>query len=272
MLIKNFRNFLFSISLLLAFLTIAASCCFASPSADKLLKRKGFVWKSAATGHLRLHFEPGTLAENRIEELKRFQEIAYAKNLKLLKVSDYSFQTDIFIVASRERMKQLIGRETNGVAYPGTKVLCFIFSEKIDASGSHELMHVMAGNVWGLKFKRWINEGFATYADDIWYGCKLSDLNKYLLQEKRLIPLEKLIKDFSDHSDMISYPEAGSFVKYIYEQYGVEKVKELWKSGTIKDLKRVLGKDILTLEKDWHSKLLEADATKIKYDFSPKKK
>lgn len=270
--IKNFRNFLFSISLLLAFLTIAASCCFASPSVDKLLKRKGFVWKSAVTEHLRLHFEPGTLAETRIEDLKRWQEKAYARNLQLLKIGDYAFQTDIFIVASRERMKQLIDEETNGVAYPDTKVVCFIFGKKIDASGSHELMHVMVRNAWNAKSKDWINEGFATYADDIWYGYKLHALNKYLLQEKKLIPLKKLIKDFSDYSDMISYPQAGSFVKYLYEQYGVDKVKELWKNGTVKDLKRVLGKDAATLEKEWHDTLMETDATKIKYDFSPKKK
>jgi hypothetical protein len=271
MLIKKFCKFLFSFSLIFISLTLAASYCFASPSAGELLQRKGFVWKAAFTAHLRLHFEPSTFAETRIEDLKRWQEKAYIRNLQLLKVSNYSSQTDIFIVASRERMKQLIGDETNGVAFPNTKVVCFIFNEKIKAAGSHELMHVMAGNAWGVKFKSWINEGLATYADDNWNGYKLHDLNKYLLQEKKLIPLEKLIEDFSDYSAMITYPQAGSFVKYLYEQYGVEKVKDLWNSGTVKDLKRVLGKDIATLEKEWHSKLMEADATKVKYDFSPKK-
>lgn len=168
-------------------------------------------------------------------------------------------------------MKLLIGNETNGVAFPRTKVVCFILNEKVDASGSHELIHVMAGNTWGLKFRTWINEGFATYADDIWHGYQLHDLNKYLLQEKKLIPLEKLVDDFSSHSNLISYPQTGSFVKYIYEQYGVDKVKELWKSGTVKGMKRALGKDIVTIESEWHRRLAEADATRIKYDFSSRK-
>jgi hypothetical protein len=271
MLIKNFCKSLISFSLILAFLSIAASFCFASPSADELLKRKGFIWKSAATEHFRLHFEPNALAETRIEDLKRWQEKAFASNLQLLNLGDYSFQTDIFIVASRERMKQLIGNETNGVAFPSTKVICFIFNEKINASGSHELMHVMAIRAWGGKPKTWINEGFATYSDDIWYGYKLHDLNKYLLQEKKLIPLEKLIENFRGYADMVTYPQAGSFVKYLYEQYGVEKVKDLWKSGAVKDVKRVLGKDVATLEKEWHSKLMKADASKVKYELLPKK-
>ncbi len=129
-------------------------------------------------------------------------------------------------------------------------------------------MHVMAGNAWKGKPKFWINEGFAVYSDEMWYGFPLHDLNKYLLLEKKLIPLGELIENFRYYSDMVSYPQAGSFVKYLYEQYGVDKIKDLWKSGAAKNFKRVLGKDIAALEKDWHGKLMEADATKIKYNFS----
>ncbi len=268
---KNIPRFWLSFWLMCLIITVSVGNSFGAPSAADLLKKKGFVWKTVVTEHLRLHFEPGTLAETRIEDLKRFQEKAFAKNLQLLKVDGYFFRTDIFIVASHEKMKRLIGDQTNGVAFPTTKVACFIFSEKIDASGAHELMHVMAGNSWGLKFKSWINEGFATYADDIWHGYQLHDLNKYLLQEKKLIPLEKLLNDFSSHPDLISYPQTGSFVKYIYEQYGVDKVKELWKGGTVKGLNRALGKDIVVLETEWHRRLMEADATSVKYDLSSTK-
>lgn len=266
MFVESLRRSLFRFSLILALLNVAAVSALASPSADKLLKLPGFTWKSVVTQHLRLHFEPSTLAETRIEDLKRWQEKAFVRNLQLLKVADYPFQTDIFIVASRERMKRLIGEETNDIAFPATMVTCFVFNERINASGSHELMHVMAGNAWGRKFKPWLNEGFAAFSDDIWYGYPLHDLNKYLLLRGKLIPLEKLIEDFWDYSDSVSYPQAGSFVKYLYEQYGAERIKDLWKNGTTKDLKRVLGKEVSILEKEWHSRLMEADATRVKYE------
>lgn len=271
MLRKKLRQLRSLFSITLALLTVFVNFCFASPSADELLKRKGFVWKSTASEHFRFHYEPNAWTESRIENLKRSQEKAYVKNLQLLKVSDYPYQTDIFVVASRERMKQLTGDKTNGVAYPRTKIICFIFNDKLYGWGSHELMHVMAGNVWGRKFKPWINEGFAVYSDDIWYGYKLHDLNKYLLLQGKLIPVEKLMTNFSDYSDMITYPQAGSFVKFVYEQYGADKIKELWSRGTVKDLKRILGKDVTTLEKEWQNNLLEADASNVKYEFSPKK-
>jgi hypothetical protein len=271
MIIKSYDRILPAFLFILLFITAAVSRGLAAPSADELLKRKGFVWKSAVSENLRLHFEPGTLAETRLEGLKLTQEKAFVRNLQLLKITSYSLQTDIFIVDSRARMKQLIGDETNGVAFPRKKVLCFVFSDKINASGAHELMHVMAGNTWGFEFKTWINEGFAAYADDFWYGYGLHDLNKYLLQEKQLISLEKLIKNFNAQPHMISYPQAGSFVKYLYEQYGADKVKELWKAGAVNDFQRILGKDVSTIEKEWHTRLMQADAAKIKYDFFPRR-
>jgi hypothetical protein len=164
-------------------------------------------------------------------------------------------------------MEQLIGSQTNGVGFPSTRVLCFVFGEKINASGSHELMHVMAGNTWGTKPKTWLSEGFATFSDDRWHGYGLHDLGKFLLHDKKLVPLEKLIDNFREHSDMVSYPQSGSLVKFIYEQYGAEKVKLLWKNGSAKDISRVLGIDVELLEKDWHRKLIAADASYVKYRY-----
>ena len=258
----------FSIGALIA---IAAGHCSASPSADELLRHKGFLWKSASTEHLDVHVEAATFAETHIEDLKRSEEKAFSRNLVLLETKTYPFETDVFVVASRDRMKQLLGRETNGIAFPDTRVVCFILNEKVNASGAHELMHVMSQNVWKGKPKTWLNEGFATYADDLWYRYRLHDLSKYLLQQRKLIPLEELIEHFGASSDMITYPQAGSFVKYLYEQYGADKLRDLWSSGTAKDLKRVLGKDIATLETEWHSKLMQADASTVKYEFSPSK-
>jgi peptidase MA superfamily protein len=268
---RRFFKFLVAIFSIVAFITVAAGCCAASPSADSLFKHNGFFWKSVFTKHLRLHFEPGTFAENRIEYLKLSEEKAFARNLDLLETKTYPLQIDVFVLASRERMKQLLGRETNGIAFPETKVVCFILNEKVNASEAHELMHVMAKHVWQGKPKTWLNEGLATYADDLWYGYRLHNLNKYLLQQGKLIPLEKLIEHFGESSVMITYPQAGSFVKYLYEQYGADKVRDLWSSGTARDLKRVLGKDMATLETEWHIKLMEVDASGVRYEFSPSK-
>ncbi len=265
------RRFSFPLLKVLVSLAIPCSLCFGSPTVNGLLRHKGFDWRSATTEHFQLHFEANSLAEARIEVLKLLQEKSFVGNLKLLGASQYPYKTDAFIVSSRERMKELIGSETNGIAFPDTKIVCFIYNEKTNAGGAHELMHVMARNLWAGKPKTWINEGLAVYADDQWWGYKLHDLNKYLLQRDKLIPLEEVIEHLTDYSDMIVYPEAGSFLKYLYEQYGVGKVRQLWAHGDTKDFQLVLGEDLATLEREWHGKLMSADTNRIRYDFSPKK-
>lgn len=262
------KNTLFSTISLVVLLHLLATVNFAAaPTADELLKKQGFVWKTAVTEHLRLHYEPGTVAEAKIEGLKRLQEHAFNRNLQVLDINEYASQTDIFIVNSRPRMKELIGRETNGYAWANTKVVCFIVSQTIIAAGAHELMHVMSRNTWTGKPATWIVEGLAVYADDAWYRYELHQLCKHLLTEKKLVPIEKLLDGFKGSHDMITYPQSGSFVKYLYETYGVEKVKELWVRGYAEDFRLVLGKDVQTVEKEWHQKLMEADASGVRYDF-----
>jgi hypothetical protein len=237
---------------------------FGQPRANDLLKRKGFTWKSDSSTQLRFHFEPDSHAERRLNYLKEREEQSFSRVLRLLGVSSYPHQIDFFIVDSRERMKELIGRETNAIAFPQTNVICFIFGSQANASGAHELMHAVAKNTWKGKPQLWLDEGFATYADDMWYTYRLHDLSKFFLLNNRLVSLEKLIDDFRDHHAMLSYPQAGSFVKFLYERYGMEKIKELW-GKRASDMPRIFGKSIETLEKEWHARLAEADASKIRY-------
>ena len=65
---------------------------------------------------------------------------------------------------------------------------------------------------------------------------------------------------------MITYPESGSFVKFLYETYGREKIKMLWKQGH-KYTKQIYGKELYQLEKEWHQMLIEYDISDVKYSF-----
>jgi hypothetical protein len=262
------RKFIFFLSALGLLITAGVLDARAAPTVEDLIKRKGFSWRSAVTKHLRLYFEPGTLAEARIEQLKLRQEQAFERNETLLGTDSYPYSTDLFSVESRERMKELVGDRTYGVAYPTTKVACIVYSEKSDASGSHELMHLMSGNAWGTKFKPWINEGFAVYADDNWHGHRLHDLNRYFLKKKKLISLKDLIGDFKGQAHMLSYPQAARFVKFFYDRFGVEKVRQIWSDASAKGLKRVTGEDLASLESSWHRTLMQAEDRDIKYDIT----
>ena len=51
---------------------------------------------------------------------------------------------------------------------------------------------------------------------------------------------------------MVTYPEAGSFVKFLYERYGVNSIKTVWQKGS-HSIPGAFGKNLSQLEQEWYS-------------------
>jgi hypothetical protein len=263
------RNFsrVFVIVLFLASGNVVARPQWFTPSVKDLVEHKGFNWQSADTANFRFYYEPGTFGEQHIEQLKGDAETSRTRVLTLLGEQVYRERISIFVLSSRERMKALIGKEINGVALPQRNAVLYVFSETTNASGAHELCHVFAKNLWG-KADDWVNEGFAVYADDQWQQYELHAVAKHLLAKNKLIPLAELIKHFDKYSELNTYPECGSLVKFLYEKYGRDKVRQIWQQGP-GVIPSITGKKLNELEKEWFVTIEQADASKVKY-FAPR--
>ena len=88
-------------------------------------------------------------------------------------------------------------------------------------------------------------------------------LSKQLRDTGRLVPLEQLTAGFDSWvllSNEISYPEAGSFVKFLYERYGREKLKQLWQAPHA-EMQRIYGKSLVDLEAEWRVIIERADTS-----------
>ena len=59
--------------------------------------------------------------------------------------------------------------------------------------------------------------------------------------------------------------ESGSFVKYIFERHGREKLKQPWKGGE-SALHATLGLGLRSLQREWIEEVEAADATGIVYE------
>jgi hypothetical protein len=82
--------------------------------------------------------------------------------------------------------------------------------------------------------------------------------------QNKLIPIEKLDTSFSEYNDLITYPESASFIKYLYEVYGWEKIKMLWKDGS-EQIPIIYGKRLIDLEKEWIEKIKKSNSMNIDY-------
>ncbi len=236
-------------------------------SSPKFLKRRGFSWRTEETAHFLIHYEAGSYAERELGSLKKAHEDAVPRILELLGESTPPAKIHIFAVEDLSRMKALTGREILGQAIANENSICCVFSGKIQAVGAHEVMHIISSETWGHKPGReWLLEGMAVYADDNWRGYNLHALCKHLRDSGNLAPMGRLVQKLSSFSYKIFYPECGSFVKFLYERYGCEKVKELWLARRADSMQLIFGKDLSALDAEWRAVIEAADAANIRYD------
>jgi len=250
----SFRPIGLTIAALL--LLSAADLAFAqlgAPTAEALRNRRGFLWDSTETGHFRFYFESAFLTSDRRSATERRAEESGARVLALLGDVHDTDHVSVFVLSSREKMKVLTGKEVNGLALPAQRVVLYVINDTVDASGAHELCHVFAKASWG-NAADWINEGLAVYADDAWQGHALHAAASYLLEQRKLVPIVELLNRFDKQDELVAYPEAGSFVKFLYETYGAAVVKQTW-SGGAAALQRVTGKRLDALEREWHARI-----------------
>jgi hypothetical protein len=73
------------------------------------------------------------------------------------------------------------------------------------------------------------------------------------LQANQLQSLDNLINHFDEiavQNDVIAYLQSAGVFKYLFEQYGLEKMKMLWIRG-FEDFQDIYGFPVEQLEREW---------------------
>ena len=140
---------------------------------------------------------------------------------------------------------------------------------------NHEVIHLyssMLGRATPL-----LNEGLAVayQVDPIrgdmtprWNNRHIHDVSAGWRRQARLVTLGQMLtsEQFRAVDSQVSYPEAGSFVRFLLDsQGGVQRIRELFGRSTLQDapevtrrnIESVYGKTLEALETDWHA-LLDA--------------
>ncbi len=235
------------------------------PTKNEALAKTGYAWQKDSTEHFNFYYESKFIPAADVDTAKKKYERDYPELLAFLGVKNYNHKLNLFMLDSRESMKKLIGTETNGVAKPEDNTVYSIFNSSVKTFGKHEFCHVISINEWGMYKEAWLSEGLAVNSDNEWWGYDLHALANYLNAKGKLIPVKKIIENFHNYESTITYPECGSFVRYIKEKYGLEAIKDLWKEGS-KGFENKLNKSIPEVEKDWLQEISKYDYSKINYE------
>ncbi len=202
----------------------------------------------------RIYFKDTSYTASHLENIEHELNIAYSRVLSLLGVTTYTNGIYLLAVDSKEEMQKVMGHKIKGGAAVGHDLVFFVYNSEIRPQFKHELFHLIAHETWGDTNYRLLDEGGATYTDNFcFYDNPMYTINAYYFQQKELFPLDSLVNRFdaqAKKSDVIAYIQSAGFFKYLYEKYGVEKMKLLWSEGFEK-FDEIYGLSIGQLESDW---------------------
>jgi hypothetical protein len=114
----------------------------------------------------------------------------------------------------------------------------------------------MAHDAWGSPPEWWLGEGVAV-ASGRWNGVDVDLYTKCLSTAGKLMPLRMIVPDLrnpSEETTRVAYPEAGSFVRFLIERYGREKVARIYSAGA-SAVPAVYGRSLVELEAEWRQHL-----------------
>ncbi|MBL7830239.1 MAG: hypothetical protein JNK41_04365 [Saprospiraceae bacterium] len=202
----------------------------------------------------RLYFKDNSYTASHLADVMLELDVAYSKILSVLEIQTYSNGIYLLAVDSKEEMQKLMGYKIKGGAAQGHDFVFFVYNQKIRPQFKHEIFHLISFEVWGHTNYRLLDEGGATYTDNFcFYENPMYSINAYYLHQKMFYPFNNLIYNFDEcakKNDVIAYIQSAGIFKYLYEKYGIAKMKDLWLKGFEK-FSEIYGFSVEQLETDW---------------------
>jgi hypothetical protein len=240
-------------------------------------------WKSYATDHIMFHYPPELDINNYIEEIN-YAEEEFSEALEIFelqlprKIDFYKARNDF------ECGKLMNFGPVNGYVFmPQQKEKSFGEEIWFMASSSfinhHEFIHAITG-LLGIPFDNLaITEGMACAFAGGFHttpGFIINDARNQIVHSFNY-PLNELLtmdEQTFIKNNYISYPQSGSFIKYLYDQNGISKLKELWAmplsaDEIIASIESIYHKPIEQIEKEWITYLLNKETPEIGFVIPP---
>ncbi|NOZ60922.1 MAG: hypothetical protein GXO74_04505 [Calditrichaeota bacterium] len=263
----KFTNF--ALSLLLFSLLIPAVVC------------AGQVWKQLSASNFQIIYQRED-AKNAVSLLATLTSMAPEISQKLgVTLPD---TVSVIIAPTEKAYRQFAGSAfpdwSQGLASPGENLILlksprFLhLSRGYDKIAVHELTHIALNQAVGNQaIPRWLNEGIAVYFSREKAFASNSLVSKALLT-KSIIPLDEIDNVLQFHAEkaQLAYQESYLAVRFLFEQFGAEKVKEILRRLRAEEemdqaFTGALGIDTAQFEQAWLRKISKTHRWQFLVDF-----
>lgn len=189
-------------------------------------------WKVHRSEHYIFHFRPNSIAEEEIGYIAAVQEAGYQRILGIL--GETTGPTiGYYLYESLADKARITGVKGSGIAEAALGEVHVVYGNDRKVTGLHEDCHVLAQQLWGGSRLPFLVEGLAVYCDGHWLSAPVDRWVSVLSKRGDLIPLQGLLQPdlFESYPDLLTYPVAGSFVKFLIEKFGIEDFRTFYLSA-----------------------------------------
>lgn len=170
---------------------------------------------------------------------------------------------DYYKYRDRDHIKKITGKYGDGWADPDNFAVHVVVPYD-----HHECVHLYTSLIG--RPTQFFNEGIAVafqtdpYNNDFeakWWNNPVHYWAKKFKNEGTLISLDSILEtsDFQRYDTAITYPESGSFVRFMLDNYGLDRMKSFFRAGNWNDSKEVIkqnfqfvyGFSIIRAEEEW---------------------
>jgi hypothetical protein len=221
--------------------------------------------KSVRTDHFEVLY-PNSIEKHSLELLALLHEFYYEQNAQKLE-SNTKIKITSLVFESEDQKRELFGAGRADVAKPWLKQI-YLNYPSYTSTLKHEIVHILAGEFGTTPFLVSDNlnpamiEGLAMAIEDNYDDMPVHYMAKLARSAGFKTSLKNLFGGFTFFSQYssISYVYAGSFIKYLIDNYGTEKIKKLYRNL---NFEQIFNKSLQELESEYNIFLND-----IKIDFN----
>ena len=185
-------------------------------------------------------------------------EFSHYKNSTFLNIAPNG-KYEVYVYPDSRSQKNLMGSRGTFISKPSTGQIHMVQSSPLNTLIQHELVHLMAGDfgipIIKISLRIAFLEGLAEAGEGSYGGqMTLDEYTAALYQLKLAPPIKSIMSPlgFWSKQSNIAYFLAGSFTKFLIDNYGIDKFKKVYKFKSLDD---VYGKDLEALSSDWLKKI-----------------
>lgn len=246
------------------FVFLLLSGCGKSPEEGLIttaLSDPDITWISESSDNFMLYAPEGSYAAGKLPELGAKAEAARQSVMERLQVVKQEEAPTLIFLRSREQMEKFTGLGAGGYSVVEENGIFLVTNDSVSPPFHHELGHLYSWRSWGDPAGYWLSEGLAVYAAGDCAGEELHAWAAKLALENQLTDFTDLQREF-DFSKAAPHLQAGSFVKYIMEKYGVSSFRLLWTNGLTAS-SEATGLEADALLENWTSHIMQKEFTAV---------